>query len=103
MIVVTTAVTGNVPFGQELWLYLIGQLLAIGIITLAIFRFGLLVTTVALIVDNVVTIAPILTHAAAWAEMPGNLSIGLALAAAAFGFYAAAPSRLRAFGAEIRS
>jgi hypothetical protein len=89
MIVVTTAVTGNVPFGQELWLYVIGQLLSIAIITLAIFRFGLLVTAVALIVDNVVTIAPILPHAATWAALPGNLSIGVVLAAAAFGFSAA--------------
>jgi serine/threonine-protein kinase len=89
MIVVTAAVTGNIPFGQELWLYVISQLLAIGIITLAIFRFGLLVTAVALIVDNVVTIAPILPHAASWAALPGNLSIGVVLAAAAFGFYAA--------------
>jgi serine/threonine-protein kinase len=89
MIVVTTAVTGNIPFGQELWLYVIGQLLSIAIITLAIFRFGLLVTAVALIVDNVVTIAPILPHAAAWAALPGNLSIAVVLAAIAFGFYAA--------------
>jgi Protein kinase domain len=89
MIVVTAAVTGNVPFGQELWLYVVGQLLAIGIITLAIFRFGLLVTAVALIVDNVVTIAPILPRVAPWAALPGNLSIAVVLAAVGFGFYAA--------------
>jgi protein kinase-like protein len=89
MVVVTTAVTGNVAFGQELWLYVVAQLIAIGIITLAIFRFGLLVTAVMLCVDNIVTIAPILPHAAAWAALPGNLSIAVVLAAAAFGFYAA--------------
>jgi hypothetical protein len=89
MVVVTAAVTSNVPFGQEPWLTVIGQLLAIGIITLAIFRFGLLVTTVALIVDNVVTVAPILPHATAWAALPGNLSVAVVLATAAFGFYAA--------------
>jgi serine/threonine-protein kinase len=89
MIVVTAAVTGNIAVGQELWLYVFAQLLTIGIITLAIFRFGLLVTTVALIVDNVVTIAPILPHAASWAALAGNLSIGAVLAATAFGFYAA--------------
>jgi len=93
MIVVTTAVIGNIPFGQQLWLYVIGQLVAIGLITLAIFRFGLLVTAVALIVDNVVTIAPILPHAASWASLPGNLSIAAVLAAAAFGFYAARAGR----------
>jgi hypothetical protein len=89
MIVVTTAVTGDMPFGQELWVYVIGQLLAIGIITLAIFRFGLLVTALMLTVDNIVTIAPILPHAPTWATVPGNLSIAFVLAIAAFGFYAA--------------
>ncbi|HMF94000.1 MAG TPA: hypothetical protein VKE96_06895 [Vicinamibacterales bacterium] len=89
MTVVTAAVTSNIPFGQELSLYVVGQLTAIGIITLAIFRFGLLVTAVMLIVDNIVTVAPILPHAASWAALPGNLSIALVLASAAFGFYAA--------------
>src|SRR5262249_7366466 len=89
MVVVTAAVTNNIPFGQELWLYVVGQLITIGIITLAIFRFGWLVTAVMLIVDNIVTVTPILPHAAAWAALPGNLSIALVLAGTAFGFYAA--------------
>src|SRR5262249_13468187 len=60
MVVVTAAVTGNVPVGQQLWLYVIGQLIAIGIITLAIFRFGLLVTAVLLIGGNLATVTPML-------------------------------------------
>jgi protein kinase-like protein len=88
-LVVTAAVTSNVGFGQDLWVYVVAQLLTIGVITFAIFRFGLLVTTVMIVIDNVATIAPILPHAATWAALPGNLSIGLVVAAAAFAFYAA--------------
>ena len=89
MLVISAAVAGNVQFGHELWLYAIGQVLTIGLITFAIFRFGLLVTTVMLIVDNIPTAVPILPHASAWAALPGNLSSGLVVAAACFGFYAA--------------
>ena len=89
MLVISAAVAGNVQFGHELWLYAISQVLTIGLITFAIFRFGLLVTTVMLIVDNIPTAVPILPHAAAWAALPGNLSIALVVAAACFGFYAA--------------
>jgi len=88
-IVVSTAVAGNAQSGEALWLYAIGQLLTIGLITVAIFRFGLLVTVVMLIVDNIPTAVPVLPHAAAWAALPGNLSMALVVAMACFGFYAA--------------
>ncbi len=88
-IVVSTAVAGNAQSGEALWLYAIGQLLTIGLITFAIFRFGLLVTVVMLIVDNIPTAVPVLPHAAAWAALSGNLSMALVVAMACFGFYAA--------------
>ena len=88
-IVVSTAVASNAQSGEALWLYAIGQLLTIGLITFAIFRFGLLVTVVMLIVDNIPTAVPVLPHAAAWAALPGNLSMALVVAMACFGFYAA--------------
>jgi hypothetical protein len=89
MIALTIAVSSNAQFGHELWLYALVQLLTIGILTFAIFRFGLLVTAVMLIVDNIPSAVPILPHAASWAALPGNLSIAIVVAFAGFGFYAA--------------
>jgi len=89
MLVVTAAVIGNIQFAHDLWIYALVQLLTIAVITFAIFRFGLLVTTVMLIVDNIPTSVPILPHAPGWAAMPGNLSILFVIAIACFGFYAA--------------
>jgi len=85
---VTLAVMQNVPIGGVFWLHGIIQLLTIGTITFAIFRFGLLVTTVMILVDNIPTAVP-MVHGPAWAALPGNLSILLVAAVACFGFYAA--------------
>jgi hypothetical protein len=93
MVAVTIAVAGSVPFGDVLWMFLLFQLITIAILTFAIFRYGLLVTAVMLLVDNIVTVTPILTHGPAWASLPGNLSIGAALGLAAFGYYAARGSQ----------
>jgi serine/threonine-protein kinase len=89
VLLVTAAVMQNVPTGGVLWLHGIIQLATIGIITFAIFRFGLLVTTVMIIVDNIPTAVPIVPHGPSWAALPGNLSIALVVAVACFGFYAA--------------
>ncbi len=86
---VTAAVTQNVQHGQAVWLYVVSQLFGIGIITFAIFRFGLLVTTVLILAANIPTAVPILLHGPSWAALPGNLSLLLVLALACFGFYAA--------------
>jgi serine/threonine-protein kinase len=89
MIAATIAITNNAQPGDVLWLYAAVQLVTIGIITLSIFKFGLLVTTVALLVDNLPTAAPIVSHGATWAALPGNLSIAVIVLFACFGFYAA--------------
>jgi serine/threonine-protein kinase len=89
LVVLTIAVMNNARPGDVLWIYAVGQLLAIGVITLAIFRFGLLVTTVAMFVDNIPSAVPIVLHGPGWAAMPANLSIALVLAIVSFGFYAA--------------
>jgi hypothetical protein len=89
LLVLTIDVTTSVRPGDVLWLYALGQLLSIGVVTIAIFRFGLLVTAVALVVDNIPTITPFVAGGSAWAAMPGNLSIALVVALACFGFYAA--------------
>jgi protein kinase-like protein len=89
MTVTTIAVSGNAPFGDILWLYALCQLATIGIITYAIFRFGLLVTAVMMVVDNIPSAVPVLPQAPSWATLPGNLSFAAIVAVAAFGFYAA--------------
>jgi len=87
--VLTLVVTNNVRPGDVLWLYALAQLITMGVITLAIFRFGLLVTTVMLFVDNVPSAVPFATSGPAWAALPGQLAIALVVALACFGFYAA--------------
>jgi Protein kinase domain len=89
LIVTTIGVMNNAKVGDVLWLYAFWQLITIAVFTFAIFRFGLLVTVVALIVDNIPTAAPIVTHGASWATTPGNLSIVVVLLLTLFGFYAA--------------
>jgi serine/threonine-protein kinase len=89
VLLVTAAVMQNPPTGGVLWLHGIIQLVTIGIITFAIFRFGLLVTTMMILVDNIPTAVPMVTHGPSWAALPGQLSIALVVAVACFGFYAA--------------
>jgi serine/threonine-protein kinase len=78
----------SLPPGDLWWTHDVVQVATIGLLTLAIFRYGLLVTTVALLVDNIPTVVPIVAQPA-WAATPGNLSMGLVVALACFGYYAA--------------
>jgi Protein kinase domain len=71
------------------WLYYLAQIMAVGLITLAIFRYGLLVTAVMILLDNIPSAVPIIPYGPSWAALPGNLSIALVIAIACFGFYAA--------------
>jgi serine/threonine-protein kinase len=78
----------NLPPGDVWWTHAVVQLAAIGLLTLVIFRYGLLVTVVALLVDNIPTVVPIVAQPA-WAATPGELTMGLVVALACFGYYAA--------------
>ena len=83
------AAGGGVAPGGIAWLYYMTQAMAIGLVILAIFRFGLLVTVVAILVDNIPSAVPIMPNGPSWASMPGTLSLALVVALACFGFYAA--------------
>jgi hypothetical protein len=83
------AAGGGVPAGSVGWLYYLAQTMAVALITLAIFRYGLLVAAAMIVVDNIPSEVPILPHGPSWAALPGNLSIALVVALACFGFYAA--------------
>jgi protein kinase-like protein len=87
--ILVPAAGGGVPPGGVVWLYYLTQAMAIGLIIVAIFRYGLLVSAVMIIVDNIPSAVPIVPNGASWASMPGNLSIALVVALACFGFYAA--------------
>src|SRR4029077_504267 len=75
-IVIVAASSNNSVSGQALWLDSGFAVLRISLITYGIFRFGLLVTTVMLLTDNIPSSIPFTGHAAAWATMPGILSAG---------------------------
>jgi len=90
LIVIGTIATGsNLPPGGPVWVNVVAQLAAVAVITFAIVRFGLLVTAVLLLIDNIPTAVPFTTHGGAWAVTPGRLSMLLVLAIVGFGFYAA--------------
>ncbi len=63
-------------------------ILNISILTFAIFRFGLLVTTVTLLVDNIPAAIPFVSHPG-WASAPGSSRWASPPPSACFGFYAA--------------
>jgi hypothetical protein len=86
--IVTLAVMQNVPIGGIVWMHGIIQLLTISTITFAIFRFGLLVTAVMILIDNIPTAVPVV-HGPSWAALPATFSLLLIAAVACFGFYAA--------------
>jgi hypothetical protein len=87
--IVIAASNNTLSEGGSVWLDGLFGVLGTGLITLAIFRFGLLATTVTLLVDNIPTAMPFVGRAPAWAAMPGLLSALLVVALGCFGFYAA--------------
>ncbi len=60
-----------------------------GMITLAVYRFGLLVLAVMYFADNMATTIPLTLHASAWWATSSNLTIALLIGLACFGYYAA--------------
>jgi hypothetical protein len=83
------AAGGGVPAGGFAPLYYLTQTIAVALVILAIYRYGLLVSAVMVLVDNIPSAVPIVPNGASWASMPGTLSIALVVALACFGFYAA--------------
>ena len=80
---------GGTPPGGIAWLYYAANFIALALVNLAILRFGLLVTALMILLDNIPSAIPIVPHGPQWASLPGTLSLLVVVAAAAFGFYAA--------------
>jgi hypothetical protein len=59
------------------------------VIILALVRFGLLVTTVAVVVDNMITTVPIPPHLSDWSAAAADWTLVLLIGLACFGFHAA--------------
>lgn len=89
ILVVAAAVSAGMPAGGARIVDAIGAIAAIGLVTFAVFRFGLLVTAVTLVVDNVVSSMPFSLRSGAWWAAPGYLTVALVVALGGFGFYAA--------------
>src|SRR5262249_48875576 len=87
LVAVSVMAGSNRPPGGVLWIDLAMQLTAIGLLLFAIFRCGLLVTAVMLLVDNFPTALPVTSES--WASAPFYLSMLAVAALACFGFYAA--------------
>jgi hypothetical protein len=88
LLIVSALAGQNMAPGGVLWLDALAQVAAIALITVGIFRYGLLVTTVMMLVDNIPTAVPVTPYAVSWAAVPGNVSIALVIALACFGYYA---------------
>jgi hypothetical protein len=72
------------------------------LIVVALFRFGLLVTTIALMVDSIITNVPIPAHLSDWSAAPADWTIALLIGLACFAFYASRTGQ-PLFGALSRS
>jgi hypothetical protein len=89
IVVVAAISSSSLSHGGLVWLDALFAVAAIGLITLAIFRFGLLVTIVALLADNLPSDVPFTGRFFHWSATPGNLTILVVVALACFGIYAA--------------
>jgi Protein tyrosine and serine/threonine kinase len=88
IVIVAVASSNTLAPGGSLAVDAVFAVLSISLITFAIFRFGLLVTVVMLLVDNIPSAIPFVANSS-WASTPGYLSLALVAALCAFGFYAA--------------
>jgi hypothetical protein len=71
------------------WIDVTSATLSIALSSFAVYRFGLLVVTVALFVVNVMQNVPLTLNAGVWWATPSNLTLTLFVALACFGYYAA--------------
>jgi len=92
-VLLITLVSNNGAAANGGWMLIVFQLAVTALMTVSVFRFGLLTTSVALIVDNTVTAVPLSLHPSAWWATGSNLTLAAMVALAAYGFYAARAGR----------
>jgi len=81
---------GDVPL---VWLEFIAEALVVTLFTVVIIRFGLLAALMALVVFNVTQVVPLTLTVRHWSATSSNLTLGLIVALAAFGYYASRGGR----------
>ena len=86
--IVSIASSNSVTVSGNLAIDALFAVAGIGLVTFAIFRFGLLATIVAMLVDNVPSAIPVVLRSP-WASPAGYAALGLVAVMCAFGFYAA--------------
>ncbi|MDE3154122.1 MAG: serine/threonine protein kinase [Acidobacteriota bacterium] len=86
--VTTIASNGGGYIGSGWPITLIGVTVML-LITIAVFRFGLLTVTVGLFLDNVLSSVPLSHAPGVWWALSGNIALLLAAGIICFGFYAA--------------
>jgi hypothetical protein len=89
IVVVAAASNGTLWPGGIVWIDALFAVAAMGLITFAIFRVGLLATIVTLAVDNLVSTVPFTGHMFHWSATPGIATLVLVLALGVLGFRAA--------------
>ena len=88
-IVVLVVVTDNGSAVSGSWIDTTSAILSTALSTFAVYRYGLLVVTVALFVGNILQNVPLTLNASAWWATPSNLTLALFVGLACFGYYAA--------------
>jgi hypothetical protein len=89
VVLLVTAMSDNGKYLANGWSGWLFGLMILSLVTVSVYRFGLLTTAVALLVDNLISSVPISHAPTAWWAAEGNTAILLVLALIAFGFYAA--------------
>ena len=88
-VLLITLVSNNGAAISGGWINFAFQLAVTALMTVCVFRYGLLATSVAMIVDNTVTAVPLSLHPSAWWATGSDLTLTAMVALAVFGFYAA--------------
>jgi len=74
--------------GTPIWIALTFQLVIVGIITLVVVRYGLLVAAIASAIGSVLDSVPLTLSLSHWTATTSNIAIALVIGLTLFGFYA---------------
>ncbi|HET7618720.1 MAG TPA: serine/threonine-protein kinase [Vicinamibacterales bacterium] len=92
--------SNNGRFVSGGWTDFMFGLAVVAILSITVFRFGLLTLAVAIFVDGIVSTVPLSPSPSAWWAMPGNIALLMVAGLIAFGFYAARTGE-PLFGREV--
>ena len=88
-IVILVLVTDNESITSGRWIDVTSAILSTALLSFAVYRYGLLVVTVALFVRDILQNVPLTLNASVWWATPSTLTLALFVGLACFGYYAA--------------